>query len=148
MSFFSSNRYIQRSPLDVTHNDESTEAYCEIPNSEPILSQIPSEAQVRHESMLINEVSLILAEKRTALSVLRTGLAVLILPLSVVSVLVAVSRYYDPAKVIHLLTPLLGVSVLLAVFGLFLVFKSFKLALALDRLCMVWLISRGPLKTF
>jgi uncharacterized membrane protein YqjE len=84
--------------------------------------------------MLINEVSLILAEKRTALSVLRTGLAVLVLPLSVVSVLVAVSRMYDPAKVMYLLAPLLGLSVLLAIFGLYLIYRSFKKALSLDRL--------------
>jgi uncharacterized membrane protein YidH (DUF202 family) len=86
--------------------------------------------------MLINEVSLILAEKRTALSVLRTGLAVLILPLSVVSVLVAVSRLYDPAKVMYLLAPLLGISVLLAFFGLYLIYRSFKKTLSLDRLSL------------
>jgi uncharacterized coiled-coil protein SlyX len=97
-------------------------------------AEIPSEAQVRHESMLINEISLILAEKRTALSVLRTGLAVLVLPISVVSVLVAVSRHYDPAKVAYLLAPLLALSLVLAVLGLFLVFRSFKKAIFLDKL--------------
>jgi uncharacterized membrane protein YidH (DUF202 family) len=81
---------------------------------------------VRQESMLINEVCLILAEKRTALSVMRTGLAVLVLPLSVASVLIAISRYYDPGRVIWLLGPLLGLSLLLAVFGLYLILYAWR----------------------
>lgn len=92
---------------------------------------------VRHESMLINEISLILAEKRTALSVMRTGLAVLVLPLSVASVLIAISRYYDPAKVIYLLGPVLGISFLLAIFGLYLIVYSWRRSKNLES------ISRG-----
>jgi uncharacterized membrane protein YidH (DUF202 family) len=110
--------------MDVANEDEFKTNFCEV----------PSETQVRHESMLINEVSLILAEKRTALSVLRTGLAVLVLPLSVVSILVAVSRYYDPTQVYYLLVPLLGLSLVLAVFGLYLIFRSWHRATALDRI--------------
>jgi hypothetical protein len=110
--------------MSVANEDESLAGFCEV----------PSETQIRHESMLINEVSLILAEKRTALSVMRTGLAVLVLPLSVVSILVAVSRYYDPARVIYLLAPLLGLSLLLAVFGLYIIFRSWQRASLLDRL--------------
>jgi hypothetical protein len=115
-----------RSPMSLANEDESPSPFCEI----------PPEAQVRHESMLINEVSLILAEKRTALSVLRTGLAVLVLPLSVVSILVAVSRYYDPQKVFYLLAPLLGLSFILAIFGSYLVFRAWGRAMALDKLSL------------
>lgn len=46
-------------------------------------------------SLAFNEVQLILAEKRTALSTMRTGISVFVLPLSVLSVLVATSRYYE-----------------------------------------------------
>ena len=41
------------------------------------------------DTIVINEVQLVLAEKRTSLAVMRTGIAVLILPLSVLSVLIA-----------------------------------------------------------
>jgi uncharacterized membrane protein YidH (DUF202 family) len=98
---------------------------------------VPTEAMVRHESMLINEICLILAEKRTALSIMRTGLAILVLPLSVASVLIAISRYYDPAKVIYLLGPVLGISLLLAVFGIYLIFYSWRRSRSLEE------ISRG-----
>ena len=76
------------------------------------------------ESVLINEVQLLLAEKRTALSVLRTGIAVLALPLSVVSVLIATSRYYETVKVLHLLLPLLIVCVVLVLLGAYLIARS------------------------
>jgi membrane protein YdbS with pleckstrin-like domain len=90
------------------------------------LSVVPTEAMVRQESMLINEARLILAEKRTALSVMRTGLAILVLPLSVASVLIAISRYYDPGRVLFLLAPLLAINLLLAVFGIYLIPRSWR----------------------
>ena len=106
-------------------------------SGEPDLKSVPTEAMVRRESMLINEVCLILAEKRTALSIMRTGLAILVLPLSVASVLIAISRYYDPGRVIYLLGPVLGISVLLAVFGIYLIFYSWRRSRSLEA------ISRG-----
>lgn len=50
----------------------------------------PQNAQI--DTVVINEVQLVLAEKRTALAVMRTGIAVLVLPLSVLSLLIATSR--------------------------------------------------------
>lgn len=88
------------------------------------LANLPSNAAIRHESMLINEINLVLAEKRTSLSVMRTGLAVLALPLSVFSVLVVISRYYDPLAVMYLLGPLLGLCAALTILGIYLIVKS------------------------
>jgi uncharacterized membrane protein YidH (DUF202 family) len=76
------------------------------------------------DTIVINEVQLVLAEKRTSLAVLRTGIAVLVLPLSVLSVLIATSRYYDFLHVLHLMVPLLILSSLLVVFGVYLVLRS------------------------
>ena len=75
-------------------------------------------------TIVINEVQLVLAEKRTSLAVLRTGIAVLVLPLSVLSVLIATSRYYDFLQVLHLMVPLLILSSLLVIFGVYLVLRS------------------------
>jgi hypothetical protein len=90
------------------------------------LASLPSNAAIRHESMLINEINLVLAEKRTSLSVMRTGLAVLALPLSVFSVLVVISRYYDPLAVMYLLGPLLGLCAALTILGIYLIIKSLR----------------------
>lgn len=86
----------------------------------------PSETDLRRESQLINEISLVLSEKRTNLSIMRTGIAILALPISVLSVLVAISRYYEPARVMMLLAPLLAVCAVLTVLGFFLVIRSLR----------------------
>lgn len=57
--------------------------------------------------MVITELQLVLAEKRTWLSVLRTGIAVSALPLTVVSFLIVTSRLYDMQRVMNLIVPLL-----------------------------------------
>ena len=57
-------------------------------------------------TVVMDEIQLILAEKRTSLSVMRTGIAILALPLSVMSVLIATSRLYDALSVLHFLIPL------------------------------------------
>ncbi len=95
--------------------------------------RLPSNAAMRHESMLINEITLVLAEKRTSLSVMRTGIAILALPVSVLSVLVVISRYYDPAKVMYLLGPLLGLCGILTVLGAYMIYTSFKRVGQLNR---------------
>src|ERR1035438_9980806 len=59
------------------------------------------------EIMPFNEVQLLLAEKRTSLSTLRTGIAVFVLPLSVLSILIATSKSYELHKVMLWLVPLM-----------------------------------------
>lgn len=75
-------------------------------------------------SIAINEAQLLLAEKRTSLSVMRTGIAVLALPLSVLSVLIATSKYYEILTVIHLLIPLGALVLILTVLGAYLIIRS------------------------
>jgi uncharacterized membrane protein YidH (DUF202 family) len=76
------------------------------------------------DSIAINEVQLILAEKRTSLAIMRTGVAVLALPLSVMSVLIATSKYYDVLHVLHFLVPLGALNLALIVFGVYLIIHS------------------------
>jgi len=76
------------------------------------------------EGVIINEAQLILAEKRTSLSTLRTGITVFVLPLSVLSVLIATSKYYDVFQVMHLIVPLLIICAALVVLGSYLIIRS------------------------
>ncbi|SFL40435.1 hypothetical protein SAMN05216302_10803 [Nitrosomonas aestuarii] len=78
----------------------------------------------QNDAIAINEIQLILAEKRTTLSVMRTGIAVLALPLSVMSVLVATSKLYDIFHVLHFLIPLGILSVSLIVLSFYLIIRS------------------------
>jgi len=77
-------------------------------------------------SQIFNTVTLLLSEKRTSLSVLRTGIAIFTLPMSVLTVLVATSRFYDVNSSLHFIIPLLIICIVLVILGLYLVFKSFK----------------------
>ena len=78
----------------------------------------------RIEAVIINEIQLILAEKRTSLSALRTGIAVFVLPLSVLSVLVGTSRFFSISQAWPYLLPLLGLCLGLAVLGIYLVTRA------------------------
>ena len=78
------------------------------------------------DNLIFSEIQVLLAEKRTALASLRTGIAVFALPLSVLSALIATSRYYSLDKVLPLLLPLLLLSLGLVVLGTWLVFRSIR----------------------
>jgi uncharacterized membrane protein YidH (DUF202 family) len=78
------------------------------------------------DDVVFGEIQVLLAEKRTALSALRTGIAVFALPLSVLSALIATSRYYSMEKVMPLLLPLLLLNLGLVVLGCWLVYRSIR----------------------
>jgi uncharacterized membrane protein YidH (DUF202 family) len=76
--------------------------------------------------VIFGEIQVILAEKRTALASLRTGIAVFALPFSVLSILIATSRYYSFDKVMPLLLPLLLLNLGLVVLGSWLIYRSIR----------------------
>jgi uncharacterized membrane protein YidH (DUF202 family) len=76
------------------------------------------------DALIINEAQLILAEKRTSLAAMRTGIAVFALPLSVMGLLIATSRYYDVLHVLHLIIPLAVMLLALIVLGGYLIIRA------------------------
>jgi uncharacterized membrane protein YidH (DUF202 family) len=76
------------------------------------------------DNLILGEIQVLLSEKRTSLATMRTGIAVFALPLSVLSALIATSRYYSMEKVMPLLAPLLLLNLGLIVLGSWLVFRS------------------------
>jgi hypothetical protein len=76
------------------------------------------------ETVILNEIQLILAEKRTSLATMRTGITVFVLPLSVLSVLIATSRYYDIVHVKFLFIPLMILNGVLILLGGYLIVRS------------------------
>jgi len=76
------------------------------------------------DNIIINEIQLLLAEKRTSLATLRTGITVLVLPLSALSLLIATSKYYNILHVMHLLLPLLGICAALIALGAYLIIHA------------------------
>src|SRR5438132_10359655 len=91
---------------------------------EPPKLEPPSDSYGEPSNLIFGEIQVLLAEKRTALSSLRSGIAVFALPLSVLSVLIATSRYYNFGKVMPLLVPLLLLNFGLVVLGSWLIYHS------------------------
>ncbi|MEJ2219487.1 MAG: DUF202 domain-containing protein [Desulfobacterales bacterium] len=83
-----------------------------------------NEKSPESETIIINEVQLLLAEKRTSLAAMRTGIAVIALPTSVISFLIATSKYYDSVHVMHLLVPLLIFCAAFVLLGSYLIIRS------------------------
>jgi uncharacterized membrane protein YidH (DUF202 family) len=78
------------------------------------------------DSTILNEVQLLLSEKRTALSTLRTGIAIFAFPLSVLSVLIVTSRTYQLREVMLWLVPLLLLNLGLTVLAIYLIAHAFR----------------------
>jgi len=66
-------------------------------------------------------IQVLLAEKRTSLAALRTGIAIFTLPISVTTVLITTSRYYNFTQNLHYLIPLLVVCTILVLTGTYLI---------------------------
>jgi hypothetical protein len=88
------------------------------------------------DAVIINEAQLILAEKRTSLAVIRTGFAVFVLPLSVMGLLIATSRYYDVLHVLPLIVPLAVILTALIVLGGYLIIRGLRHIHHYDRLIL------------
>jgi uncharacterized membrane protein YidH (DUF202 family) len=86
------------------------------------------------DALIINEAQLILAEKRTSLAAMRTGIAVFVLPLSVLGVLIATSRYYDVLHVLPLIVPLAVMLLALIILGSYLIYRALSNIHRYDRL--------------
>ncbi len=76
------------------------------------------------DPFIFNEAQLVLAEKRTHLAMLRTGIAIVALPMSIVSFLVATSRFYDFGENLHYLIPLFVMNMLLSCIGIYMAVQA------------------------
>ena len=72
----------------------------------------------------LTEIQVLLAEKRTSFALLRTGIAVFSLPMSVLTILIATSKYYDMGDILFLFVILLLICSALLVLGVSLIIRS------------------------
>jgi Na+-translocating ferredoxin:NAD+ oxidoreductase RnfE subunit len=59
------------------------------------------------DKLIVDELLTFHQEKRTALAMIRIGIATLITQISIVSFLIATSKYYQWMEVMHLMIPLI-----------------------------------------
>ena len=132
ISFLS--RYTKKGVLIVTQVQIQTVAQALAHGYFGVVQESTPEGKAEESALIFNEIQLILSEKRTSLSALRTGIAVFVLPLSVLSALVATSRYYDFRHAARLLVPLLILNAGLIVLGAYLIFHAIRRIHHYDRL--------------
>ena len=83
-------------------------------------------SEVPLDMLVMQELQLLLAEKRTALSTLRTGIAIFAFPLAVLSVLISTSRMYELHAVMHWVVPLLLLNLGLIALAVYLVVHALQ----------------------
>lgn len=74
--------------------------------------------------LIINEAQFLLAQKRTQLAAVRTGLAMLAVPMSIITFLVATSRFYHFENNLGYLIPLLILCLGLLGLGAYMVLRG------------------------
>jgi uncharacterized membrane protein YidH (DUF202 family) len=89
-------------------------------------NNVSTDPEAPLNTVVLNELQLLLAEKRTALSTLRTGIAIFAFPLSVLSVLIATSKLYEIHNVLHWLLPLLLITLALVVLATYLILHALR----------------------
>lgn len=86
--------------------------------------------------LVMSEVQLLLAEKRTSFALLRTGITVALLPLSIWTVLLATSKLWNVWDVLWLLIPLLIVAGGIACLGAYLILHALSHLAHTDRVLL------------
>jgi uncharacterized membrane protein YidH (DUF202 family) len=100
---------------------------------EPTNPVAKSDADSVSDLTILNEVQLLLSEKRTALSTLRTGIAIFAFPLSVLSVLIATSKSYHASDVKEMMALLLLFNLGLTVLAVYLIVHAVRRIRHYDR---------------
>lgn len=120
--FEESGEHMAKSASPEKHIEETLDIPAHVPD------------QKTFDAIIINEVQLLLAEKRTSLAAMRTGITVFVLPLSVISFLIATSRFYDIEKVSVLLFSLLAINAGLVFLGAYLILHAIQKLRKYDRI--------------
>lgn len=82
--------------------------------------------QSQQDILVINQLQLVLAEKRTVLALLRIGIATLVLPLSIISFLIATSKYYEIKHVWLMLSVVGFINIVLLTISFYLIAHSIR----------------------
>ena len=106
---------------DPEHTKEAVRELVDAPR------QVKREIKLDH-ALIMSEVQLLLAEKRTAFALLRTGVTVSLVPLSIWTVLVATSKLYNLFDVLWLFVPVMLVAVALFALGIYLIQSALRQA--------------------
>jgi len=100
------------------------------------------------DNLIVEEILVLLQEKRTALRMVRIGISAVIALISILGLLIATSRYYKWIEVMHLWIPFVLLNlVVLGIAGYF-IFGSLIHIHRLDRQILKYKKSHGRIANF
>lgn len=114
---------------------EAEKAHAVVQELAEVTKSEKKEIAVDHQ-LVMQEVQLLLAEKRTSFALMRTGVSVALLPLSVWTVLIATSKMWNIWDSWWLLTPLMLVALVLFGLGAYLILHALQHLAHTDRVLM------------
>jgi uncharacterized membrane protein YdbT with pleckstrin-like domain len=76
------------------------------------------------EALIIDEIQVLLKEKRTSLAVMRTGITILIVQIMVSGFLIATSKSHQFLELLHVAIPFYAINAFLLLLGLYLIISS------------------------
>ena len=76
------------------------------------------------EGVIINEIRVLLEEKRTSLSVMRTGIAIFVVQIIIFGILIAESKSYHFLEVLHMTIPFYIINACLMLLAYYLIITS------------------------
>ena len=117
------------------HSPQAEKAHAAVKDLAETSKQEKKEIAVDHK-LIMQEVQLLLAEKRTSFALLRTGVSVALLPLSVWTVLIATSALWNIWDSWWMLTPLMLIAVVLFGLGAYLIVHALQHLAHTDRVLM------------
>jgi hypothetical protein len=91
---------------------------------------------ILRKNLLINEVQMLLSEKRTSLSSMRTGIAINAIPLSLLVLMVTMSRYYEASDMLWEIATLSSFCILLLCIGTYMILRALKRLHDYDRIIL------------
>lgn len=84
-----------------------------------------AQAPTHHsEQLLLNEIQVLLAEKRTFYALLRSAIAIFTLPLTIIAFLLATAKYHGIFEKPWLSIVLVGVLILISLLGLSMILRA------------------------
>ena len=87
-----------------------------------------------NERVIIDEVQVLLEEKRTSLSVMRTGIGIFIVQIIIFGILIAASKSYQFLEVLHMTIPFYVINGCLVLLAYYLIITSLIRIRRYDRL--------------
>lgn len=78
----------------------------------------------REDAIVVDEILVLLQEKRTALAMIRTGIGIIVAQMFVLGLLMVTSKYYNLLEIMHLMIPFVVLNIILLLLGIYLIWDS------------------------